>query len=175
MEREKWNIARSNLRKRAVKRVAQLFDTLNNEECSVIDHTTEETNEEPGTEHKTVGSSFVLPPNCGLDGDRESESTSDEDTYDESGEVPVDLAACLKDWETHFGISLIALSALLCILKAHHPFLPKDARTLLKTQTCHSIASLANGSFHYFGVKKMFSHIFQKLTSVRSHTNSNYN
>lgn len=164
MEREKWNITRSNLRKRAVKRVTQLFESLNDEEdssfmdCTIEEHT---------IEHEVVTSSFVLPPICGSESDGGSESTSDEDSHvDKSGDVPKDLSGCLRDWATHFGISLIALSALLSILKAHHPSLPKDARTLLQTQIRHSIVSLGSGSFHYFGIQKMFSHIFQKLTSV---------
>lgn len=75
------------------------------------------------------------------------------------------LASCLRDWSTQFGISLIALSALLSILKVH-PSLPKDARTLLKTQICHAVSSLAGGSFHYFGIQNMFSKIFQRLAFI---------
>ncbi|XP_058631559.1 uncharacterized protein LOC131540562 [Onychostoma macrolepis] len=159
MEREKWNITRSNLRKRAVKRVTQFMKSLNDEDMDC-------TNEEHSVENEVVTSSFVLPPICRSESDGESESASDEDSLD----ITKDLAGCLRDWATHFRISLIALSALLSILKVHHPSLPKDARTLLKTQTQHSVVSLASGSFHYFGIQKMFSHIFQKLTSVvRNH------
>lgn len=46
-----------------------------------------------------------------------------------------DLQSSLADWAIEFGISLIALSALLTILKVHHSSLPKDGRTLLKTKT----------------------------------------
>jgi len=157
MEREKWNITRSNLRKRAVKRVTQFIESLNDEEDSMYC-----TNEEHGVENEVVTSSFVLPPICGSESDGESESASDEDSLD----ITKDLVGCLRDWATHFHISLIALSALLSILKVHHPSLPKDARTLLKSQTHYSVVSLASGSFHYFGIQKMFSHIFQKLTLV---------
>lgn len=163
MEREKWNITRSNLRKKVVKRVSQLFESLNDEDSSVMDCT----NKEHSVEHEVVTSSFVLPPVCGSESDGESESTIDEDSHvDKSGDVPKDLSGCLRDWAIHFGISLIALSALLSILKVHHPSLPKDARTLLQTETRHSIVPLESGSFHYFGIQKMFNHLFQKLTSV---------
>lgn len=164
MEREKCNIARSNLRKRAVKRVNQLFESLNDEDNSVEDNT----EEDYSVEHGAVASSSDLPPNCGSESNGESELTSDEDSHvDERGDfLKDDLAGCLRDWATHFGVSLITLSALLSILKAHHPTLPKDAKTLFKTQTCHSVASLAGGSFHYFGIQNMYSRIFQKLTSV---------
>lgn len=164
MEREKWNITRSNFRKRAVKRVNQLFESLNDEDSSVEDNM----EEDYSVEHGEIASSSDLPPNCGSESNGESELTSDEDSHvDESEDFPKDdLVGCLRNWATHFGVSLIALSALLSILKVHHPSLPKDARTLLKTQTCHSVASLAGGSFHYFGIQNMFSRIFQKLRPV---------
>ncbi|XP_037394010.1 uncharacterized protein LOC119263270 [Pygocentrus nattereri] len=46
-----------------------------------------------------------------------------------------DLRSSLSDWAVEFGVSLVALSALLSILRVHHPFLPKDGRSLLKTRT----------------------------------------
>ncbi|KAI2647722.1 Tolloid-like protein 2 [Labeo rohita] len=162
MERENWNITRSNLRKKAVKRVNQLFQSLNDEDISVEDNTAEN-----NVEHEVVASGFDLPSNSGSESNEESESFDEDNHVDQEEDIPNnDLAGCLRDWATHFGVSLIALSALLTILKFHHPFLPKDARTLLKTQTCHSVASLASGSFYYFGIQKMFSHFFEKLTSV---------
>lgn len=54
-----------------------------------------------------------------------------------------DLKASLANWAIEFGISLMALSVLLSILKRHHPFLPKDGRTLLKTKTTYNIETLA--------------------------------
>lgn len=50
MEREKWNITSSNLRKRAVKRVTQFIKSLNDEDISVMDCT----NEEHSVEHEVV-------------------------------------------------------------------------------------------------------------------------
>ena len=38
MEREKWNITRSNLRKRAVKRVNQLLESFGDEDNDVEDN-----------------------------------------------------------------------------------------------------------------------------------------
>lgn len=77
MEREKWNVTRSNLRKTAVKRVNQLFETLHDEDSSVMDYTSEKTNEERSVEHEVIASSFVMPRNSRSDSDRESKSTSD--------------------------------------------------------------------------------------------------
>lgn len=62
-----------------------------------------------------------MPPNCGSESNGESESISDKDSHvDERGDFPKDdLAGCLRDWATHFDGSLISLSALLSVLKAH--------------------------------------------------------
>lgn len=63
-----------------------------------------------------------------------------------------DLQSSLEGWAIEFGISLIALSALLSILKIYHPSLPKDGRTLLKTNASYTISSIAGGMFHYCGI-----------------------
>lgn len=41
----------------------------------------------------------------------------------------------LTDWAIDFRITMVALTALLSVLHSMHPKLPKDARTLLKTNT----------------------------------------
>lgn len=46
-------------------------------------------------------------------------------------------------------MSLVALSALLCIHRVQHPFLPKDGRTLFKTKTQYSLETLASGGFFW--------------------------
>ena len=77
---------------------------------------------------------------------------------------PPNLASLLSDWAIQFGVSLVALSALLSILRVHHPFLPKDGRSLLKTKTHYVVEKLAGGSFYYFGVLNTLSGIFEKLS-----------
>ena len=71
----------------------------------------------------------------------------DLDYRDACSESDRDLGSSLADWAIEFGISLMALSALLFILKPHHPSLPKDGRTLLKTKTKYNIETLAGGIF----------------------------
>lgn len=54
--------------------------------------------------------------------------------YDESSDVSVsysNLESDLSDWPVRFHGSLGALSALLSILRAYHPGLSKDGRSLL--------------------------------------------
>ncbi len=62
-------------------------------------------------------------------------------------------------------MSLVALTSLLGILKVHHPFLPKDGRTLLKTATSYSIQNAAGGTYHYFGILKSLSKTLEKIWS----------
>lgn len=56
-----------------------------------------------------------------------------------------DLMFALADWAIKFDISLAALSALLSILKVHHPSLPKDGWILLKTKATYYIITLSGG------------------------------
>lgn len=74
------------------------------------------------------------------------------DLGEQCSEMGGDLQSSLADWAIEFGISLIALTALLSILKIYHSPLPKDGRTLLKTKTSYNITSVAGGLFHYCGI-----------------------
>ncbi len=93
-----------------------------------------------------------------------SESASDESSDDDSPSA-LDLPSALSDWATRFGVSLVALTALLSILRVYHPFLPKDGRTLLKTKVTYVLEKVAGGSFYYFGVLNTLSRTFEGLSS----------
>ncbi|KAG1657415.1 hypothetical protein GQR58_023391 [Nymphon striatum] len=69
--------------------------------------------------------------NCGNDAPRPLRD-SDDVTVDDD---PYDLGEQLTNWSLQFGISLVAFTALLSMLRMYFPNLPKDARTLLKTNT----------------------------------------
>jgi len=84
--------------------------------------------------------------------------TSDSEHSDNEPSETFSLSDSISNWAIHFGISLVALTALLCILWICHPDLPKDARTLLRTKTKYSIIERAGGQYNYFGI----------LTSLRS-------
>lgn len=77
-----------------------------------------------------------------------------------------DMQSSLADLAVSFGISLIARSAILSILKIHHPSLPKDGRTLLKTVTSYTINSVAGGMFHYCGILNSIEKILDKVWST---------
>ena len=57
-------------------------------------------------------------------------------------------------WASSFGISLVALSALLAVLRVYYPLLPKDPRTLLKTPRNSTVRQVDGGTYFHFGVMK---------------------
>ena len=60
----------------------------------------------------------------------------------------------LKSWVSKINISYYELNALLSNLQTYHPFLPKDARTLLKTTKHYDILNVAGGLYDHFGIEK---------------------
>ena len=56
------------------------------------------------------------------------------------------LSDNIANWAVRFGISMVALTALLSILNITHPNLPKDGRTLLKTKVHYDIQEKAGGN-----------------------------
>jgi len=91
----------------------------------------------------------------------DDDSQSDDDIEN----VSISLSESLCDWAVHFRVSLVALTALLAILRVHHPFLPKDARTLLHTITSYSIQTVAGGTYYYIGILKAFSKSMKRIWS----------
>lgn len=55
----------------------------------------------------------------------------------------------LRVWVIKFKIMLVALNALLLILR-----LPKDARTLLKPERFTETTAMGEGKYHHFGLKR---------------------
>lgn len=97
----------------------------------------------------------------------EVESDSDKDTDDEAVDQSCDLGASLHNWALTFGVSLVALTALLGLLRLYHPDLPKDARTLLKTKTTHNIQERCGGLYHYTGILSSFKQkLYQAYKSI---------
>ncbi|XP_019735241.1 uncharacterized protein LOC109521683 isoform X3 [Hippocampus comes] len=157
---------RSNARRRAVKRVEELIEIEAeteglgsvNSELSVCLDNSEEFNMQVSDDESDQD----------LDAEdlEEAEALlSDEDMSDlrDQCQNGGDLHSSLANWAVSFGISLMALSALLNILRIYHPFLPKDGRTLLKTKTSHNIHNAAGGVFHYRGILNSFQKIFDKV------------
>ena len=93
----------------------------------------------------------------------EREDFSGLSSSDESEPEEMSLQAKLMQWASTFGITLVAVTALLSILRVHHSELPKDARTLLGTQKKIAVHALGGGEYHHFGLAKG---ILSKLNSI---------
>ncbi|KAL1279610.1 hypothetical protein QQF64_026283 [Cirrhinus molitorella] len=84
-------------------------------------------------------------PDCTDDGvydevtERHHVSEPDSESESECVDEPVSLVESLANWAVQFGVSLVALTALLSLLRLYHPDLPKDARSILKTTTDYKI------------------------------------
>ena len=58
----------------------------------------------------------------------------------------------LGAWASDFNIPHVALAMLLALLRALHPHLSKDPRTLLGTARQYQVQSISGGSYHHFGI-----------------------
>lgn len=96
---------------------------------------------------------------------RDCDDFDDDDNDAGEESVKHDLADDLVDWALKYNITMVALTALLSILKVHHPNLPKDARTLLKTMTDYRLQALAGGIFFYFGILNGMTHLLESAWS----------
>ncbi len=76
------------------------------------------------------------------------------------------LQTKLQTWAASFCIPLIALTALLSILRSEFPDLPKDARTLLGTQTQVPVANICNGEYYHFGLINGLRNILGRISSI---------
>lgn len=154
---------RSNLRKRALKRVDTFLKSVAHE---VYDHTDNLNNSPvsilPGGIPSVCRPSDLNPTCISV-----SENTNSSHDCSSTGETNYesDLRRSITDWALRFGVSLIALSALLAILRVHLPFLPKDGRSLLKTKMEYNVEMIAGGSFHYFGIVNAFRNTLRSVCS----------
>ena len=62
------------------------------------------------------------------------------------------------------------MNELLHILRPVHPFLPKDARTLLKTLKVYDIENIAGGSYYHFGISDNVNTIISSFSEVIENT-----
>lgn len=88
------------------------------------------------------------------DSDQNSlESDTDSDSDHEIKHPTIPMSKNLVIWATEYNISLAALSSLINnVLREDHPELPKDPRTLLKTQTSYNVKTVGGGYYHHFGL-----------------------
>ena len=86
----------------------------------------------------------------------EIEIDSSEDESEQESLDDADLAEFLGCWAAQQKITLTAVRLLLDGLRKFHPKLPKDPRTLLKTDynEIADITPIAGGSYYHFGIHK---------------------
>ncbi|XP_059912161.1 uncharacterized protein LOC132461132 [Gadus macrocephalus] len=102
------------------------------------------------------------------DGDGTTCSDSEPDVpSDSEPDVPSpSLSDNIANWAVRFGISMVALTALLSILNITHPNLPKDGRTLLKTKVHYDIQEKAGGNYHHFGILSSLRNTLNKHVKI---------
>lgn len=85
---------------------------------------------------------FYDSPDKNSSSEVETDSSCEED----------DTCHFLSNWAIEFGITQNALSALLSGLHRRIPELPKDARTLMKSNVTITTKIVAGGDYHHFGI-----------------------
>lgn len=97
------------------------------------------------------------------DGSRPLKFYEDEDIFN--------FTDSLRMWVSNHRITASAANALLKILNlAGFTFLPKDARTFMKTPTNLPIKILENGKIWYFGLRKTLVDVFRNIDHQTSIT-----
>ncbi|KAL2103176.1 hypothetical protein ACEWY4_000044 [Coilia grayii] len=95
----------------------------------------------------------------GTSSEGDSDSHTVRDPFEETG-----LSQKLKQWAATFSVPLVAVTALLAILRTSHPELPKDARTLLGTKPTVPLQTVGGGGeYFHFGLAKG---ILSKLSTI---------
>ena len=83
--------------------------------------------------------------------DRDS-SSAESDNESRTVNPPSLLLEQMAEWASGSSVPMIVVSNVLSILQPYLPFLPADARTLLKTQTNVVLKSVAGGEYYHFGI-----------------------
>ncbi len=135
---------------------------VTDEPCPVFDNTEfagPGSDESAGPVSEMPGSRIV---NCtGLhsypvESPHKSAASESDDCDSDGSDTPTHdfLEQSLGYWATTFSVSLVALKALLSILRVFHPKLPKDARTVLKSQVDVPTTKMDGGEYYHFGLAK---------------------
>lgn len=100
------------------------------------------------------------------DADADDEDVDDEIDLFDADQSATSLSEGLRNWAVTYGITLVALSSLLTLLKNYHPFLPQDGRTLMKTTRNLTIESRGSGSFYHFGLLTNVTNYLNKFCKI---------
>lgn len=83
------------------------------------------------------------------------------------------LKCQLSEWVVKHNITHTAANDLLKLLKPHHPNLPTDVRTLLRTPKKHVLRNIEPCAYYHFGVKQSIEKLLLKFI-LSSSTNSDW-
>ena len=115
----------------------QVADIVQEEDAPNTDDDDQLTDDDDLLTNEVDADSLWSTSSCELEGNQpKDESITLSSTH---------LVFLLATWANKHGISNVALSALLIILKAYFSDLPKDARTVLKTDNKHQIKEISGG------------------------------
>ena len=89
----------------------------------------------------------------------------DEEVYD------TNLQSSLKEWAVKHGCTRQCINYLLIILNESRHSLPKNSRTLLKTDQKATSTTLFNGEYTYFGVRNTI----EKIVTTKNYTDRKIN
>ena len=105
---------------------------------------------------------------CDTDEDFNYDNRFSDDDIGEDQNVELGILEELAYWAVCHKIPHTALSSLLELLRKYHQNLPKDPRTLLKTNTKFksAIRHIQGGSYYHCGVLKGMEQIFRKYPSL---------
>lgn len=144
----------------------QVMDEIYSEHAEMQEHDATDIDMSPNFSDHNVDANTFDNMHADFDGLPQCSSSDCSESDDEDVE-PCSLKDSICSWALTFGISLVALTALLSILRYYHPDLPKDARTILKTNTQYTIQNKFGGQYHYFGIlssiKRTLSQICDSL------------
>ncbi|XP_051165496.1 uncharacterized protein LOC127291123 [Leptopilina boulardi] len=88
--------------------------------------------------------------------DNASNETGNAEIFDEESKKKTSFISMLRDWALTYKITLVALTALMLILRNYteHTHLPLDARTLLKTERYTETCQISCGEYLHFGLER---------------------
>lgn len=72
----------------------------------------------------------------------------------------------LRNWATANKVTHTGLRQLLMLLRRYHPSLPKDPRTLLRTDTGCKTTEIEGGFYYHFGLETSLVKAFECAPSI---------
>jgi len=123
-------------------------------ECGV-DNATEQTETAENQSSDTEWNFFLDQLSEGFEDNWSDSDTVEEKLEEEDSES--NLSETLGLWASAHNITFVALSALLSLLRVHHPSLPKHPQTLLKTPRQVNIKTVEGGSYYHFGLVNCYT------------------